>query len=409
MPSIINSDDGVVSGTSGLKTTGGNDGLLNIQTNGSTAMSINASQQVTFNNGANLPNTFGFKNRIINGAMVIDQRNAGASVTQTTSVVYTVDRWSCYGSATSKFTVQRNAASVTPPVGFTNYLGVTSSSAYSVGASEFFFIQQVIEGFNIADFGWGSANAATVTLSFWVRSSLTGTFGGTISNGATNRVYPFTFTISSANTWEQKTVTVVGDTTGTWSTDNTGGVVVNFNMGAGASVSGTAGAWSGSTLRAPTGATSVVATNGATFYITGVQLERGSTATSFDFRSIGTELALCQRYFSMSYPQGTAPGTATTSGLVGAAAQFAGGAGGSLASISYPVQMRSTPTISLWDGAGTSNKCSYTGGGNYTIANNGTLHTTGATYISSTSFLLSPTSSLANSQAYVQYTASAEL
>ena len=111
----------------------------------------------------------------------------------------------------------------------------------------------------------------------------------------------------------------------------------------------------------------------------------------------------------MSYPQGTAPGTATTSGLVGASCQFAGGAGGSLASISYPVQMRSTPTISLWDGAGTSNKCSYTGGGNYTIVNNGTLHTTGATYISSTSFMLAPTSSLANSQAYAQYTASAEL
>jgi hypothetical protein len=260
--------------------------------------------------------------------MVIDQRNAGAAVTQTTSVVYTVDRWSCYGSVASKFTVQR---STTAPAGFTNSLLVTSSSAYTVGASEFFFIQQVIEGFNVADLGWGTANAQTVTLSFQVRSSLTGTFGGTISNGATNRVYPFTFTISAANTSETKTITIAGDTTGTWSTDNSGGIVVNFNMGAGASVSGTAGAWSGSTLRAPTGATSVVGTNGATFYVTGVQLEKGSTATSFDYRPYGTELVLCQRYFCR---------------LGSGAWGFIYSATNADAGVQFPVTMRSTPTVS---------------------------------------------------------------
>ena len=277
----------------------------------------------------------GFKNRIINGAMVIDQRNAGASVTQSTSVAYTVDRWSCYGSVASKFTVQRNAGSVTPPAGYINYLGVTSSSAYTVGASEFFFIQQVIEGFNIADLAFGTASAATLTLSFWVRSSLTGTFGGTITNGNTTRVYPFTFTISSANTWTQISVTVAGDTTGTWSTDNTGGLVVNFNMGAGATVSGTAGAWSGSTLRAPTGATSVVGTNGATFYITGVQLEKGSTATSFDYRPYGTEFALCQRYFRKT--SGATNQEPTFYGY-GSNAQVVG------QSWVYSVSMRASPT-----------------------------------------------------------------
>ena len=277
------------------------------------------------------------RNRIINGDMRIDQRNAGAAVTQTTSVVYTVDRWSCFGSAASKFTAQRNAGSVTPPSGFTNYLGVTSSSAYTVGASEFFFVQQVIEGFNTADLAWGTASAQTVTLSVWVRSSLTGTFGGTISNGATNRVYPFTYTISAANTWEFKTITVAGDTTGTWSTDNSGGVVVNFNMGAGASVSGTAGAWSGSTLRAPTGATSVVGTNGATFYLTGVQLEVGSVATPFERRQYGQELALCQRYTyvlrsnSAFSPYAVGHGVTTTNFRV---------------MMQMPVTMRSAPTIS---------------------------------------------------------------
>lgn len=307
-----------------------------------------------FSGVASPPNSMGFRNRIINGDMRIDQRNAGASATQTTSVVYTVDRWSCYGSAASKFTVQRNAGSVTPPTGFTNYLGATSSSAYSVGASEFFFIQQVIEGFNVADLGWGTASAQSVTLSFWVRSSLTGTFGGTISNGATNRVYPFTFTISSANTWEQKTLTVSGDTTGTWSADNSGGIVVNFNMGAGASVSGTAGAWSGSTLRAPTGATSVVGTNGATWYITGVQLEAGTVASPFERRDYGRELAMCQRYYQKSYNVDVAPGADTGVGCLSLRNWDTAARSAVPTPTRFPVFMRATATMTLYSINGTS-------------------------------------------------------
>jgi len=237
----------------------------------------------------------GFKNRIINGAMVIDQRNAGASGTASG---YTVDRWTYQASQATKGTWQQNAGSITPPVGFNNYLGFTSSSAYTVGSSEFFLLQQPIEGFNTADLGFGTANAKTVTLSFWVRSSLTGTFGGALNNSAFNRSYPFSFTISAANTWEQKSVTIAGDTTGTWiGATNGAGLYVNFSLGAGATVSGTANAWAGSFFVSATGATSVVGTNGATLYITGVQLEVGSTATSFDYRPYGTELALCQRYY----------------------------------------------------------------------------------------------------------------
>jgi hypothetical protein len=257
----------------------------------------------------------GFKNRIINGAMVIDQRNAGASVTPTASV-YTLDRWQANLSVTSKYSVQRNAGSVTPPAGFTNYLGITSLSAYSVGAGENFAIAQSIEGFNVADLGWGTANAATVTLSFWVRSSLTGTFGGSLINASANRAYPFSYTISAANTWEYKTVTVAGDTSGTWGTGNGTGIGLYFGLGVGSTFSGTAGAWSGSLAFSATGATSVVGTNGATFYITGVQLEKGSTATSFDYRPYGTELALCQRYFEKSYNADVTPGTATNTGAV---------------------------------------------------------------------------------------------
>jgi hypothetical protein len=237
-----------------------------------------------------------FRNRIINGAMVIDQRNAGASVTPT-SGTYTLDRYVCYLTQASKFTVQQNAGSVTPPAGFTNYLGVTSSSAYSVISSDEFNINQPIEGFNVADLAWGTANAKTVTLSFWVRSSLTGTFGGCLRNGATNRSYPFSYTISAANTWEYETITIAGDTTGTWATNNTTGLFVTIGLGNGSSTSNTAGAWAAGNFTNATGATSVVGTNGATFYITGVQLEAGTTASPFEYRQYGTELALCQRYF----------------------------------------------------------------------------------------------------------------
>ena len=241
----------------------------------------------------------GFKNRIINGAMVIDQRNAGASFAQTNGA-YNLDRWSGDSYAgtpvTGKYTVQQNAGSVTPPTDFINYLGVTSVATTADASTNIFCVSQKIEGFNTADLAWGTANAKTVTLSFWVRSSLTGTFGGSVKNSASNRSYPFTYSISSANTWEYKTVTIAGDTTGTWVTNNGIGIWLNFGLGVGSSFSGTAGAWNSNNNVSATGATSVVGTNGATFYITGVQLEVGSVATPFERRPYGTELSLCQRY-----------------------------------------------------------------------------------------------------------------
>jgi hypothetical protein len=289
----------------------------------------------------------GFKNRIINGAMVIDQRNAGASVTPA-NAAYTLDRWQSVASAASKYSVQQNASAVTPPAGFKNYLGVTSLSAYSVTSSDIFSIFQPIEGFNTADLGFGAAGASTVTLSFWVRSSLTGTFGGSLSNSAYNRSYPFTYTISVADTFEYKTVTIAGDTTGTWiGATNGTGLNVQFSLGTGTTLSGTAGAWAGTFYGSATGATSVVGTSGATFYITGVQLEKGLTATSFDYRPYGTELALCQRYYAkfsslsgVYVGFGSGVSTATTSAAI---------------VVKYPVRMRSAPTISqsnsgLYDG-----------------------------------------------------------
>jgi len=235
------------------------------------------------------------KNRIINGAMVIDQRNAGAATANTING-YTLDRWVVQQSTTGKIIAQQNAGSVTPPAGFSNYLGVTSQSAYSVGTGDYYSIYQNIEGFNIADLNWGTANAQTVTLSFWVRSSLTGTFGGSLRGGQN---YPFTYTISAANTWEQKSITIIGSTSGSWSTTNSTGVGVWISLGAGSTLSGTAGAWTGSNVTTATGATSVVGTNGATFYITGVQLEVGSSATGFEYVNYQTSLDNCQRYYQI--------------------------------------------------------------------------------------------------------------
>ena len=331
--------------TNGAAISSDNTGILELKSgtgSGTTAMTVSTGQNVTFAQAANLPNTFGFKNRIINGAMVIDQRNAGASVdtSNTAGVTYTIDRWVYRVLAASKFTIQRNAGGLTGtnlPPGFTNYLGCTSSSAYSVTSGDTFNVWQAIEGFNVADLGFGSANAQTVTLSFWVRSSLTGTFSGAFRNEAGNRSYVFTYTISAANTWEQKTVTIPGDTSGTWATGNGIGLHVQFSLGVGSTFSTTAGSWQAGNFFGLSTAVNVVSTNGATFYITGVQLEKGSTATSFDVRPYTTELQLCQRYAivygrDQVYNQIGGTGFAFNTTLADIP-------------VSLPVQMRSTPTI----------------------------------------------------------------
>ena len=268
------------------------------------SMILDGSNGVTFNDASlqgAAASPYVLKNRIINGDMRIDQRNAGASTTPTGAGggIYTLDRW-CYQAAqTGKATVQQNAGAVTPPTGFTNYAGITSTSAYSVLTGDYFQLYQAIEGFNIADLAWGTANAKTITISFWVRSSLTGTFGGSLRNSGTTRSYPFTYTISVANTWELKSVTIAGDTSGTWLTTPAVGIYVGFGLGSGATYSGTANAWGAGNFVQPSSTVSVVGTNGATFYITGVQLEIGTSATPFERRLYGQELINCQRYFQV--------------------------------------------------------------------------------------------------------------
>ena len=258
-------------------------------------MSVQVSgDKITFSDNSVLGSAWtGFKNRIINGAMMIDQRNAGASVTANDGI-FGADRWKYTMVASSKGTTQQSTIA---PAGFSSSLLFTSSAATSVGSSDYYWLDTRIEGNNLADMGFGTANASTFTFSFWVRSSLTGTFGGSFENSASTRAYPFSYTISAANTWEQKTVTVAGDTSGTWLTTNGVGLRVIFSLGVGSTRQGTANTWASADYQSPSGCVNVVGTSGASFYITGVQLEKGSTATSFDYRPYGTELSLCQRYF----------------------------------------------------------------------------------------------------------------
>jgi hypothetical protein len=240
-----------------------------------------------------------FRNRIINGDMRIDQRNGGGSVSNTGSTVFALDRWKTLGtSSDGVYSIQQ---STDAPTNFYNsmlFTVVTTDS--SLSNSNRYTFNTSLEGYSIDDFNFGTANAVSITISFWVKSSITGAFSGSVSNGDSSISYPFSYTINSANTWEQKYVTILGDTSGTWQTGINRALILNFTLGAGSDYLGTANTWSVANSHGVTGTTNLMATNGATFYITGVQLEKGTVATQFEHRPIGTELALCQRYYEKS-------------------------------------------------------------------------------------------------------------
>jgi hypothetical protein len=275
----------------------------------------------------------GFRNRIINGNMVIDQRNNGSPVSLTGPAnTYTLDRWTIRTDTGGVITADQSPTSLQ---GQTQNLLVTVTTAdTSLGATQIYDIAQRIEGYNVADLLFGTASAEPITISFWVTSSLTGTFGGAVQNADGTRSYPFSYTITLANTFEYKTITIPGDTSGTWNRSSGIGLQLIIGLGTGSTYSGTAGAWVGSNIRSVTEAVNVLGTVGATFTLTGVQLEKGSVATPFEQRDYGFELLRCQRYF--------AKGTAVSSLYAVYGAGFAAGG-----SVSLPVTMRASPTLSI--------------------------------------------------------------
>lgn len=273
-----------------------------------------------------------FRNKVINGDMRIDQRNAGSAVATGSTFVYPVDRFRVKNDVANGNT-QR---STTAPTGFTHSLAFTTGTGGSPLAGNACTISQAVEGFNIADLAWGTASAQTVSASFWVRSSLTGTFAFRISNGV--RSYVATYTINAANTFEYKTITIPGDTSGTWATDNSAGMYLNWDLGSGSSFNAaSAGSWVVGDFLRVSGTASVIGTTGATFYITGVQLEAGPTATPFERRPIGTELALCQRYYQRV--------NAGTNGAINSTYQSATSCESSF--IPYIVSMRDPGTVTM--------------------------------------------------------------
>ena len=292
------------------------------------------------------------KNRIINGAMVLNQR--GGNPYTVSAGDYTLDRYQAQSQpSASVFSV---AQSSTAPTGFNNSMLVTSLANTSLGATAYYYITQKIEGYNVADLGFGTANAKTVTLSFWVQSSLTGTFGGAISNSAEDRNYPFSYSIPVANTWTQISVTIAGDTTGTWLKTNGIGLSVRFGLGVGTTYSATAGSWTSSAyVASATGAVSVVGTSGATFYITGVQLEVGSSATGFEYRMYGAELANCYRYYETSYVPTTAIGSNVIPQAVNAGYATSTSLVDYCTSLPFKVNKRASPTMSYYKDDGTAN------------------------------------------------------
>ena len=245
-----------------------------------------------------LPAGLGFRNKIINGSMAISQRGTSAISNAAATNTYGTDRWHIYGSSASKMTTTQTTSNSNAVQGFPYSTLITSSAATTPGTNDYYGVRQYIEGSNITDLAWGTSGAKPVVVSFWVRSSITGTYSLTLFNSGNNRTLISTYTISAVDTWEKKTVYITaGETTGTWETGNGIGMQVWFDLGSGTGNAGTAGVWNTSLLTRTSGSANWIGTNGATFYITGVQLEQNYQPTPFEQRPIGVELALCHRYY----------------------------------------------------------------------------------------------------------------
>ncbi len=235
------------------------------------------------------------RNMVINGSMVVSQR--GTSFVGLNG--YGLDRWVFSGSHDGAVTVTQDTT-VPPGQGFQNSIKFDVTSAdTSIAAAQFYQFFQRIEGHNVAHLEWGTANAKSVTLSFWIRSNVTGTYNVYFLNNDINRFCPVNYTIDSANTWEKKTITIAGDTTGTWLTNNSIGLYVLFNLALGSNnLTGTNATWatSGAGISGTTQA-NLLSSDSNELYITGIQLEAGSTATPFEFENVGNILAKCKRYY----------------------------------------------------------------------------------------------------------------
>lgn len=304
----------------------------------------------------------GMRNRIINGSMEIDQRFVGGVISDPANNTYTVDRWTIGRVTAGKINVQQNADALTPPAGLKNYVAAKVTATQSLGVGDIWLFGQAIEGYNIVDFGSGTANNKTFTLSFWVYSSVTGTFTGSVKNTSTlvtRRNYSFAYTINAINTWEYKTITILADGTGGtgfWLNDSGVGMYLSLVLAAGSTFLTTANTWGSTYFEGATGQTNTLFnTVGNIFAITGVQIELGAQATPFERRTFGAELLLAQRYFEKSYDQVTLPGA--SSGTTLGAWFLASDSASAIGNNTYKATKRVTPSVQIYSPSGVANNC----------------------------------------------------
>jgi len=276
----------------------------------------------------------GRRNMVINGAMLVAQR--GTSFSSIADNAYSLDRWLYYENGDSVSDASQSTD--TPNNNFKNSLKLDVQTAdTSVATGDLTCFLQKIEGLNTYQLGWGTSDAETVTLSFWVKSTKTGIHSGAFKNSAQDRSYVFEYTVNASNTWEYKTITVAGDTSGTWLTTNGIGVQVTFALMAGTVFTKTAGSWGAGNNYGSDNQVNVMDSASNEWYITGVQLEVGEVATPFEHRSFGEELRLAQRYHYRI--NGKASGN-TTIGM-----GFSNVATQSYSHIALPVNMRTSPSV----------------------------------------------------------------
>ena len=276
----------------------------------------------------------GRKNLVINGACTISQRLESGSATLTASAInYPVDRFKSYAVGGGEFTIQRSDDA---PTGFKNSLMFTVSTAATPLAGAYYVTQNKIEGYDVAHLGWGTDNAKPVTLSFWVKADVTGKYGISFWNQAQNYNYVTSYTINTTDTWEYKTITIPGATAGTWITDTGTGLGIWWDFGTGTTYqTSTTETWGQSGRFTPSNSAQMIATSGAKFRMTGVQLETGTNATEFEHRHYGEELALCQRYYIKYAPVTSKP--ICTAAAYGTTRAFG--------VVHLPVSMRDNPTV----------------------------------------------------------------
>jgi len=361
--------------------------------------------------GVQLPTAGAFsgRNLIINGAQEVDQRGSGSSAIGTlTNGKYITDRWNVRGEGN---TTGQCSQSANVPDGFVNSLLIeVGATAVARSANTNRFIRHNMEGYSMRSLRWGTSAAKAATISFWIKSSLTGTYSFAFFSGSLDQHYATNYTIDTADTWEFKTISVPGPTSGTFRTDNGLALYIQWDLGTGSNYqTSTLNQWASGDKRCSNNAVDFFNTANATLRITGIQFEMGEKVTSFEYRSYGDELARCQRYFCKSYNDGVNPGTNTSIGIKSIRNYSSDARSDHSTTCQFPVTMRAAPTVVFYAKGGTQDRFS-TGNSTYGVfSGTNTISSASNHGMTGLGGVSLGTSVSANSFTYFHFTAAAEL